>query len=87
MAQVYDEICRKEWANRAARGDEGFDVNVESLKIDSELLARARGVHDAELTEKPVKTARGESANRPFTKGSFGCGLLCLCRLTLPVSR
>ena len=42
LAVFYDELCRKEWAERASRGDIDFDVNIVSMVKDLEILARAR---------------------------------------------
>ena len=47
FAVFYDELCRKEWAERASRGDTDFDVNVVSMDKDLEILARARIAYDA----------------------------------------
>ena len=47
LAVFYDELCRKEWAERASRGDTDFDVNVVSMVKDLEILARARIAYDA----------------------------------------
>ena len=44
---MYDEICRSDWCERAARGDIDFDVNIESRKLDNEILARAKLAYDA----------------------------------------
>jgi hypothetical protein len=47
LAIFYDEVCRKEWSERASRGDTEFDVNVECLVCNKELLDRARIAFDA----------------------------------------
>ena len=46
LAVFYDELCRKEWAERASRGDFDFDVNIVSMVKDLEILARARIAYD-----------------------------------------
>ena len=46
LAVFYDELCRKEWAERASRGDIDFDVNIVSMVKDLEILARARIAYD-----------------------------------------
>ena len=46
LAVFYDELCRKEWAERASRGDLDFDVNIVSMVKDLEILARARIAYD-----------------------------------------
>ena len=45
IAQLYDEVARKEWSVRAARGDLDFDVNRAALREDSEILARAKALY------------------------------------------
>ena len=59
LAQFYDELCRKDWAERAARGDVDFDVNLACLACDNGVLDRARIAYDS--THKPQKdpTAAG----------------------------
>ena len=66
LAQIYDEICRAEWGERAARGDADFDVNVSSLTCCPELLARARLAHDAAMLRapRPVATPQPQSVDQ-----------------------
>ena len=64
LAQLYDEMCRKDWAERAARGDVDFDVNLVCLACDQEMLDRARIAYDSTNSSKAHKepTAAGSSA-------------------------
>ena len=41
LALVYDDVCRQQWASMARSGVSGFSVDIASLAIDSNLLARA----------------------------------------------
>ena len=47
LAITYDELCRKQWNQKATRGDRDFDVNIVSLVKDKDLLERARALYDA----------------------------------------
>ena len=47
LAITYDELCRKHWNQKAARGDRDFDINTVSLVKDKDLLERARALFDA----------------------------------------
>ena len=49
-------------------GDEGFDINVESLKCNYEQLQHARSTHEGEIAEKPAKAAK-PSAQKPASVG------------------
>ena len=46
LAQFYDELARKEWSERAARGDSSFDINVVCRAIDRDILETARSEYD-----------------------------------------
>ena len=45
---VHFAACRKEWAEKAFRGDSNFDVNVACRTVDHELLNRARVAYKAD---------------------------------------
>ena len=49
-AITYDELCMKQWNQKATRGDRDFDVNIVSLVKDKDLLERARALFDASNT-------------------------------------
>ena len=68
LAQIYDETCRKEWSEKAFRGDPGFDVNQISRTKDNELLNRARLIYDSTAAEAG-KTKQNHMANRQMSKG------------------
>ena len=72
LAQFYDEMCRKDWAERAARGDVDFDVNLVCLACDKEMLDRARIAYDSTNSSKAPKepTAAGSSAGLRRQKGT-----------------
>ena len=45
---MYDETCRKEWAEHSFRGDSDFDMATAPLQIDQELLQRALEAYQVE---------------------------------------
>ena len=57
LAQVYDEISRKEWAERTYRGDSDFSLESASLRHETELCTRACEAYELEFprSEKLVK--------------------------------
>ena len=83
MAQYYDVVARTEFADRAFRGDEDFDVDVACMRLDQEILARAESKYDlASMQRKAdrVKAVvpRGSGRNAAPTtppdspRGKFG---------------
>ena len=46
MAQHYDMAARKNFAERAFRGDDGFDVDVASKSLDEDILKCAEDHYD-----------------------------------------
>ena len=79
LAQLYDEICRNEWAERALRGDTDFDVNSASLRLSNDLLERARTAHDGAGTaggagSKQQKPAKKPNTEKIWTQPSKGKG-------------
>ena len=46
IAPIYDEVCRKNWANRSAAGEVDFDVNKVALTLDQALLKQAEDIYD-----------------------------------------
>ena len=46
LCQFYDEAARKEWAERASRGDSEFQVNDACSKLDRDILETARMEYD-----------------------------------------
>ena len=69
LAITYDELCRKHWSQKAARGDRDFDINTVSLVKDKDLLERARALFDA--------SAKGSHLCMPLS-----CTLMpvCICK-------
>ena len=69
MAITYDELCRKHWSQKAARGDRDFDINTVSFVKDKDLLERARALFDA--------SAKGSHLCMPLS-----CTLMpvCICK-------
>ena len=61
LAQVYDEICRKEWAERTYRGDSDFCLESASLRHDPELFTRACEAYELEFP-RSEKLVRQEQA-------------------------
>jgi hypothetical protein len=81
LAIRYDEICRKEWQTRAARGDDDFSVDAVCVRKDSELLDRARAAFDtaAAAAKKPaakpvVAKGFGKNGKGKSDHGSSGKG-------------
>ena len=52
LAITYDELCRKHWSQKAARGDRDFNVNTASFVKDKDMLERARALFDANANAK-----------------------------------
>lgn len=69
LGQFYDEICRKEWAVRAERGDADFDIEAACLGVDHELLKRARHKYTLELETKPKGGQKGHPSSKGAAKG------------------
>ena len=67
--QRYDEVVRKDWAEKARRGDDGFDVNVSSCSLDLEALNSARHLYDT-LYPKQAKGVKG--GGKSSSKSSNG---------------
>jgi len=70
LAQFYDELVRKHWNDRATRGDTGFDVNVECLKRDSDILERAKNLYDAKLPKASTKELQVRASTSKFESNS-----------------
>ena len=70
LAITYDELCRKQWNQKATRGDRDFDVNIVSLVKDKDLLERARALYDA---------------SSAVSKGTAPCKLLSCPSYCMPV--
>ena len=64
LAPIYDEVCRKNWADRSASGELGFDVNQVSLVLDKVMLKQAEDVYDS--------AGKNDSFAKQFGKGSKG---------------
>ena len=45
IATIYDEVCRKSWADRSAAGEIAFDVNQAALVVDTALLKQAEDMY------------------------------------------
>ena len=78
LAQVYDETCRKEWAERSFRGDSDFDMATAPLQIDQELLQRALEAYQVEYPKshrndfvQPVGNDRIVRSPQPQRAGKF----------------
>ena len=52
LAQIYDKLCRAEWAEKASRGDIGFNVNEASKHLHVDVLERAKLAYDAGAPKK-----------------------------------
>ena len=70
LAPIYDEVCRKNWADRSHAGEHGFNVNVAALALDRVLLKHAEDIYDA--------AGRHESSAKSGSKGGmFSLVFLC----------
>ena len=77
LCQFYDELARKEWAELAARGDQGFSVEDACQTIDRDILETARREYDDTLGPKATSDAyevvhaasKGKSINKYAGKG------------------
>jgi len=74
LAQVYDELARKEWYERAKRGDAGSDVNVNPLVIDQDILKRAclkfDKLREKDATAKKTQDKSRASGTKAWVNGS-----------------
>ena len=52
LMQFYDEVMRKEWAEKAQRGDEHFSVNKACVSLDLNALAHAKNEYDAAFAKR-----------------------------------
>ena len=62
LAVVYDDMCRRQWAEMSRAGVDGFDVNVACLSIDKDILARAE-----------VKVAQQDKSGKQKAVESVAC--------------
>jgi len=67
LAVHYDSLVRQSWAHRAFNQEVGFDVNAEALKIDRDILERARELFDA---YKKVEDDANDDAEDTKGKGN-----------------
>ena len=82
LCQFYDELARKEWAELAARGDQGFSVEDACQTIDRDILETARREYDDALGPKAtsdayevVHASKGKLSGKAAGKGkAFGKG-------------
>ena len=80
LCQFYDELARKEWAELAARGDQGFSVEDACQTIDRDILETARREYDDTLgpvasfkatsdAYEVVHASKGKSSGKAAGKG------------------
>ena len=72
LGLVYDEICRRTWAERSRAGDDSFDIETAVAKIDSTLLGEAEAAYDREGQGRPAP--RGGKGAKGGGKSSKGGG-------------
>ena len=53
VAQFYDSVARKDYAERAFRGDSDFNPDTSCRSLDAEILARAEVQWDSHFKTKP----------------------------------
>jgi len=81
LAQFYDEACRRDWAERAIRGDADFDITVEAARLNLHLLERVRAARD--VSNKSVSPP---SEPKPIQASLHYCMLpVCVVVSSLPV--
>ena len=76
---VYDEVCRRTWAERSRAGDDSFDIETVVATIDSTLLGEAEATHDRAGLERSAprggKGAKGSGkSGKDGGKGAKGGG-------------
>ena len=76
LAQFYDEVARKEWAEQSKRGAGNFDPRVCCLKVDRDLLEMARIEYDDAMAPKAkVDGYEQPSGSSGQSSGSSGHGV------------
>ncbi len=76
LAQFYDEVARKEWAEQSKRGAADFDTKVCCLKVDRDLLEMARIEYDNAMAPKAkVDGYEQPSGSSGQSSGSSGHGV------------
>ena len=71
LMQCYDETVRYMWAEKARRGDEGFNVNIASLTLDLEALSSAKHLCDTQYPKSVKNTKGAERSSNKFSDRSF----------------
>ena len=61
LAQVYDEVCRRDWSERSFRGDSDFNIEAASMRLDPELFTRACDDYDAEFPKSAASSKQGQA--------------------------
>jgi len=51
LGLIYDRLARKQWEQRASHNEDGFDVNVECRKLDTDILLEAQDEHDRQVSD------------------------------------
>lgn len=73
LAILYDQLCRKSWAERAYTGDDSLDVDRECSVLDVSVLQAAKDLYDQNtFSENSQKGGRGSGNGKGFGKGSSG---------------
>ena len=75
LGPIYDEVCRKNWADRSHSGEQGFDFNQSALVLDRVLLKHAEDVYDA--------AGRHDSGAKSGGKGGIQFPVCVLCDVVL----
>jgi hypothetical protein len=78
LMQCYDETVRYMWAEKARRGDEGFNVNIASLTLDLEALSSAKHLCDTQYPKSVKNTKGAERSSNKFSDRSFP-HMVCTC--------
>ena len=68
LALVYDEICRRNWAERSIVGDESFDIETAVTAVDTTLLQTAESEYDRDAKDRAAYR-RGKGGKGGATSG------------------
>ena len=71
LAIVYDDLCRKEWAERAYGNDPEFNINIEAGRTNEGLLMEAEAEYDS-IVNAGKEGANGSAARSWNSHHQFG---------------
>ena len=74
LAPIYDEVCRRSWADRSAGGEHGFNVNDAALVLDKTLLKQAEDLYDAAGRFDTLAKSYGKGLKGKSDVTCYKCG-------------